>query len=199
MGVRNTLKIMTKDEWLKCESAPIMIKYLWTQEPLLSVAKRFEIYPSTEDWMDYLNAEMPLYKFYLSTCRKIWPLLIQEESRKGIELAERFVDGKVKWRCVSDYNWHVEGAAFRFEDPQDQEQIDTWVKDVERNHCEIVDKLSNEDGKVICTQKLLKQAAYFADCAMMYPSIQPKGLLNDEYNKFLCPKLLRQYVSYPLV
>ncbi|TQV88275.1 hypothetical protein [Aliikangiella coralliicola] len=188
---------MTKDEWFQCKSAPLMIEYLWTQEPYVSTAKKFEIYPNTEDWMAYLSVEMPLYKFYLSSCRKIWPLLTQEESRKGIELAEKFVEGKIQWDRVSEYSWHVEGAAYCFEDPPELEKINTWVKDVERDSLDLVNELRNKDIGVISTQKLLKQAAYFADHAMIYPSIQPKGLLNNEYNKFLCPKLLRKYVSYP--
>jgi hypothetical protein len=190
---------MTNDEWLKCKNASLMIKFLWTQEPYSSVAKKFEVYPTSEDWMDYLNVEMPLYKFFLSSCRNIWPLLTQEEIRKGIELAEGFIEGKVKWDSVSEYNWHVEGAAFCFEDPPDQERIDIWIKDLESNSSDLINKFRNEGKEEICTQELLKQAAYFADHAMAYPSIQPKGLSNDEYNKFLCPNLLRKYVNYPVV
>jgi hypothetical protein len=190
---------MTKDEWLKCKNASLMIKFLWTQEPYSSVAKKFEVYPTSEDWMDYLSVEMPLYKFFLSSCRNIWSLLTQEESRKGIELAEGFIEGKVKWDSVSEYNWHVEGAAFCFEDPPDQERIDIWIKDVENHSSDLINKFRIEGKEEISTQELLKQAAYFADHAMVYPSIQPKGLSKDKYNKFLCPNLLRQYVNYPVV
>ncbi|MCF6443074.1 hypothetical protein L1077_26975 [Pseudoalteromonas luteoviolacea] len=172
---------------------------MWTQEPYSSVAKKFEVYPTCEDWMDYLVVEMPLYKFYLSSCRNIWPLLTQEESRKGIELAEGFVAGKVKWDSISEYNWHVEGAAFCFEDPPDQERIDIWIKEVECQSSDLINKIRNEDEEKISTQELLKQAAYFADYAMIYPSIQPKGLPCDEFNRFLCPKLLKQHVNYPVV
>ena len=176
-----------------------MIQFLWTQEPYSSVAKKFEVYPTSEDWMDYLSVELPLYKFYLSACRNIWPLLTQEESRKGIELAEGFVEGKVKWDSVSEYNWYVEGAAFYFEDPADQERIDIWIKDVESQSSDLINKIRNDSEEKNCTQELLKQAAYFADYAMIYPSIQPKGSPYDAFNKFLCPKLLRQYVNYPEV
>lgn len=196
---RHTIKLMTKDEWLKCKNASLMIEFIWTQEPYISVAKKFEVYPNSENWMDYLSVEMPLFQFYLSSCRSIWSLLTQEESRKGIELAEGFVEGKVKWDSVSEYNWHVEGAAFCFDDPPDQERIDIWIQDVESHSLDLINKLKNEGKEEICTQELLKQAAYFADYAMIYPSIQPKGRLNDEYSKFLCPTLLRQFVSYPLI
>ena len=190
---------MTKDEWLECKNASLMIQFLWTQEPYSSVAKKFEVYPTSEDWMDYLSVEMPLYKFYLASCRNIWPLLTQEESRKGIELAKEFVEGKVKCDSVSEYNWHVEGAAFCFEDPPDQEKIDIWIKDVESQSSDLINKIRNEGEEKTCTQELLKQAAYFADHAMIFPSIQPKGLPHDEFNKFLCSKLLRQYVNYPAI
>ena len=93
---------MTKDEWLECKNASLMIQFLWTQEPYSSVAKKFEVYPTSEDWMDYLSVEMPLYKFYLASCRNIWPLLTQEESRKGIE------SPRVCQRLNNLRNWNYE-------------------------------------------------------------------------------------------
>lgn len=200
LGVRHIyIETMTKNEWLQCTDASKMLAYLWKKEPYRSVADKFEPYPNSENWFDYLNVLMPLYKFYLSSCRKIWPLLTQEASRKGIELAELFMQNKVRWDAVSEYNWYVEAAAFTFEHPADMKKIEVWVTEVETKSPELITKLlkaKDQDG-ALNTRSLLHHAAYFADHVMMYPSITPKGLHNKEYNKFVCPELLRKYVGYP--
>lgn len=92
---------MTKNEWNLSKNAGSMIEYLWQKEPLLSIKAKFRKYPPAEDWKDYLDLEMPLYKFYLASCRNIWQLLPQEASRKGVELAEQFISGSISWEHVS--------------------------------------------------------------------------------------------------
>jgi hypothetical protein len=43
---------------------------------------------------------------------------------------------------------------------------------------------------------LLKRAAYFADFAMIYPSLTPKGPPPKSYYPFLSAELLREFVGY---
>jgi len=191
---------MTKDDWFQCNDAAIMIQYLWTREPFHSIAEKFKNYPNSEDFTDYQNITLPLYKYYLACCREIWLLLPQEESKKGIRLAEQYIDGRVSWDKISEYNWDVEAAAFTFEYDSEPEKIKTWVKEAESFSGELISKILNNDDnkKKIDTRSLLMDAAYFADYAMIYPSIQPMGLPSSSYHKFLFHDLLREYVEYPL-
>jgi len=46
-------------------------------------------------------------------------------------------------------------------------------------------------------RELLKQAAYFADYAMIYPSLRPQRPPPERYRPFLSADLLRQHVAYP--
>ena len=147
--------------------------------------------------MEHLELELPLYRFYLATCRNIWVLLPQEESRKGIELAEQFVAGEATWEQVSRYNWHTEGAAFSFENDNDPEiprlvrEADALDKTTLREILSKPEVLADEGMK-----ELLKSAAYFADHSMIYPSIQPKGPPR-EHTEFMFADTLRKYVEYP--
>ncbi|WP_445365733.1 hypothetical protein ACJJJB_03280 [Microbulbifer sp. ANSA001] len=184
---------MTKDEWNNCCDAPDMIEFVWRQEPFRTVSERFKEYPATNDWKDYLDIEMPLYKFYIACCREIWLLLPQNESKRGVELAEQYIRGETEWEELSRYNWYVEGAAFTFDYETDTEKVSLWVEETESSHMELIEKLGSSN-----TLDLLKDAAYFVDYAMIYPSIQPKGSPSACYHKFLQPKLLRKLVKYPV-
>ena len=55
----------------------------------------------------------------------------------------------------------------------------------------------SESADEIDPRELLKRAAYFADYAMIYPSLSPQGPPPDSYRPFLSADVLRQYVGYP--
>ncbi len=189
---------MTKNEWEVCDDVKSMIEFLWEQEPYLSIREKFISYPPKENWKEYLKYELPLYQFYLESCSNIWDLLPQEESRKGIELAQEFASGKVSWDAVSEYNWHTEGAAFFIEYNSNPDKIAVWCKDVESIPQKKINKMINakETMEITNARDVLLNAAYFADHAMMYPSIHPKGP-PTRYTEFMFADVLRKHVSYP--
>jgi hypothetical protein len=189
---------MTENEWLLCEDAKIMIQYLWDREPYLSLMKKFRHYPPAEKWENYLELELPLYRFYLASCRNIWKLLPQEESRKGVELAEQFISGDETWEKLSEYNRHTEGAAFFIEYNTDSDKIAMWCKDAKSLSSTVLKTLLNSQELIenIKPRDLLLSAAYFADYAMIYPSITPKGPPRC-HAEFMFADILRQYVNYP--
>jgi hypothetical protein len=231
--------VMTKSDWFQCKDTGLMFKYLWSKEPFYSVAQKFKNYPPTESWENYQDVLLPIYKFHLASCRKIWELFPQEASRMGVKLAEQYIDGKISWDVISEYNWHVEAAAFTFESDDEQDIIDTWVNEANLNSEELINQILDNyqnqekldtDGvlqRLVAQAKslslpeariqemtneildiheelnktdaknLLKDAAYFVDCAMMYPSIHPMGIPSYSKRKFLFPDLLREYIEYP--
>lgn len=132
---------MTKSDWFQCKDTGLMFKYLWSKEPFYSVAQKFQNYPTTEPWENYQDVLLPIYKFYLASCRKVWELLPQEASRMGVELAEQYIDGKISWDVLSKYNWYVEAAAFTFESKDQQEIIDTWVNEANLNSEELINQI----------------------------------------------------------
>jgi hypothetical protein len=140
-----------------------------------------------------------LHRFYLASCRRIWKLLPQEASRRGVELAEQFLEGTVSGEEVSKYNWHVEGAAACIDYDTDPEAIDRWVAEVRAiPDAELRSMLHPPEAtQEIEPRELLKRAAYFVDFAMIYPSLKPMGPPPESYRPFLSAELLRQHVGYP--
>jgi len=226
---------MTRDEWLQCTDTSQMLDFLWASEPYHSVSEVFKDCKTTENWKDYESIIRPLHKFYLASCRAIWPLLPQEESKKGVEITEQYIEGKVSWDELSKYGWLSEAAAFTFDYSNDQTEIERWVKNAESKSAELIKEILNnkpnprkeinrlndlidhmkksahatdEDINEMIdyrdniegtdTRSLLSSAAYLANSAMYFPSIQPKGTPNFSYLKFMFPDVLRKHVKYPL-
>lgn len=140
-----------------------------------------------------------LHRFYVASCRRIWKLLPQEASRRGVELAERFLAGEVSAEEISNYNWHVEGAAFCIDYNTAPEDIQRWVAEVRALPADELRSILHLDDadKDIEPREMLKQAAYFVDYARIYPSLSPKGPPPRVYQPFLSAAELRQHVSYP--
>lgn len=139
-----------------------------------------------------------IHKYYLACCRKIWPLLLQEDSRKGVEMAEQFLEGKVTAQELKDYNWNTEGAAFSIAYNTEPENIEKWIQQINAIPRKRLESMLNllGDDTVIDARYLLKRAAYFANYAMIYPSLRkaPPPVKNAI---FLCPDLLRDHLPYP--
>jgi hypothetical protein len=83
--------------------------------------------------------------------------------------------------------------AFTFDYEADTEKVSDLVAEIELNYSELIITLGS-----LSVIKSLKDAAYFADYAMINPSLQPKGVPSASYYKFLQPNLLRQFVQYPM-
>jgi hypothetical protein len=184
--------LMTEDEWNTSDNAYLMIVFVWRRKKIpLSTLPKFggnmnRIYDSSVD----------LHRFYLACCRAIWPLLVQEPSRRGIELAEKWIAGEVSFEELNSFNWHVEGAAFSIDYNVEPEKIEQWVTDLRfsDSHRHLLHPPETADH--VDPGELLKRAAYFADYAMMYPSLRPLGPPPEEYRPFLCAELLRQFITF---
>lgn len=146
------------------------------------------------DWQgspDELERRLHLY--YLLCCRRIWRLLPQQESRRGVELAEQYLAGRISAEELMHANYYVEGAAFNIDYNSEPENIERWVREVEAMPCdELHAMLADEDPTVgVDARKLLLRAAYFADYAMMYPKLRHKKP-PEKYAIFLAPDLFRE-------
>jgi hypothetical protein len=142
-----------------------------------------------------------LHRYFVACCRRIWRLLPQEGSRRGIEVAERYLAGGATDEELSEVNWDVEGAAFNIDYSRQPEAIERWVAEVQAIPKEEIAAMLNPPGVMrdIDARKLLKQAAYFADYAMIYPHVTPKRGVPAGYSAFLSADLLReQFGRLPL-
>jgi hypothetical protein len=189
---------MNEADWQICDSAAAMLDALWSpREPA------FERFVSSTSAKEHsrLEAELSraLHRYYLASCRAIWSLLPQQESRRGIELAEQLLSGVVSEADVQAYNPYVEGAAFCIDYNTKPDAIDEWVAEVRAiPEAEWQFTLHPpESVREVEPRELLVRAAYFADYAMMYPWLRPEGPPPESYRLFLSAPLLREYVTYP--
>jgi hypothetical protein len=199
---RKTIGHMTEEEWYHNDNAGVMLDYLWAQ---------YGVSPAPIDlrFGGNMNAYSPgamagldraLHGYYLACCRGIWKLLPQEASRRGVERAEQFLAGMVSGEELRKHNWDVEGAAFCIDYNTDPEAIGHWVAEVQAVPEAELQSMLHPPGTIheIEPRELLKRAAYFADYAMLYPSLSPKGPPPMSYRVFLSADVLRQFVEYPL-
>jgi hypothetical protein len=173
---------MTEAEWLASSDAPRMIDALWHLQ---------------RD--DLEGLERRLHWYYLLCCRAIWKLLPQEASRRGVEVAERFLAGEADDEELSDVNWSVEGAAFCIDYNTDPESIEQWIVQTQAMPDAELRAILHppEAARRIETRELLKRAAYFADYCMIYPRLLPKGPPPQSYAPFLSADLLREVFGSP--
>jgi hypothetical protein len=196
---------MTEAEWYSSDDAGAMLDFLWKRRGISphDIDLRFGGNVQASDAAsaaDDLTGS--LHRFYLASCRGIWPLLPQEASRHGVELAEQFLAGKATAEQVSEYNWHTEGAAFCIDyaaAPGDREAIAQWVAEIDSLPAGKLRAMLHPPATAdeVELRELLKRAAYFADYAMIYPSLSPQRPPPVSYRPFLSAALLRQYVRYP--
>jgi hypothetical protein len=194
---------VTEAEWHRSDDAGAMLDYLWEQYGVspYGIDLRFggdmrETAPSLGPLTDL---DRVLHRFYLASCRRIWKLLPQEASRRGVELTEHFLAGAVSGEEITNYNWHVEAAAFCIDYNSDPEAVDRWVTELRVIPEAELESMLHPPGFARRTdpRELLMRAAYFVDYAMVYPSLSPKGPPPASYRPFLSAVLLRQYVAYP--
>lgn len=194
---------MTEAEWHRSEDAGAMLDFLWQRRGVApyGLDLRFkgdvQAPDSAEEAGDDLTRS--LHRFYLAACRGIWPLLPQEASRRGVELAEQFLAGEATAEEVSNYNWHTEEAAFVVDYNTAPEDIARWVAEVRALPADELRAMLHPPATAdeVEPRELLERAAYFADYAMVYPSLRPHGLPPDSYRPFLSAAVLRRYVGYP--
>ncbi len=194
---------MTEAEWYHSDDAGAMLDFLWQLQGVLPHYTDLRLGGDVKD-DDALARpaavlDRALHRFYLISCRGIWKLLPQEESRRGVEMSELWLSGTITDQELSKYNWHVEGAAFRIDYNAVPEDIERWVAEVRAlPEADLQSMLHrSETTDAVEARELLKRAAYFADYAMIYPTLSPKGPPPTSYRRFLAATVLRQYVGYP--
>jgi hypothetical protein len=195
---------VTEVEWNHSDDAGAMLDHLWAQygisAPDIDVRFGGDLCNGLPQG-DPTGLDRALHRYYLASCRGIWRLLPQEASRRGVELAEQFLAGSVSGEDVSEYNWHVEGAAFCIDYNTLPVDIERWVAEVRALPAAELRSMLHppEAADEIELRELLKRAAYFVDYATIYPSLSPKGPPPASYRLFLSAAVLRQHVGYPRV
>src|SRR5258708_951699 len=84
---------MTEAEWLDCTDIDSMLKFVRDQV-----------------------SERKLRLFACACCRRIWPLLTDERSRRAVEIAERYADGAIdgiELSTARDAAWSVSPGSRR--------------------------------------------------------------------------------------
>jgi hypothetical protein len=168
---------MTHEEWWRSTDVPAMLEALWDAHG----GEEAALVPQ-------------LHRYFVACCRRIWRLLPQQGSRRGIEVAERYLAGAATDEELSAVNWDAEGAAFNIDYNCDPEAIERWVAEVRAIPPQEMAALLDPPGvgRDLEPRQLLKRAAYFADYAMIYPHLTPKRPVPRNYVPFLSAELLRQ-------
>ena len=173
---------MTEAEWLVSDNAQEMLEALRLPVP---------------DYVVWLERKLQLY--YLACCGAIWKLLPHEGSRMAVEAGERYVEGEATDEELDPY-YESEGAAFMFDYNGQPELVQRYVQETKAiPEAELRLMIHPPEALLgIETQELLKRAAYFAHFSLIYPLIEPKGLLPWANSVlFLSPSLLRDIIGNP--
>jgi len=156
--------------------------------------------------LDDEESMMLIHKYLLECCRRIWSLLPDSGSRKGVEAAEKYCSGKISWSEASEMDWYSEASAFLFENGDDTDP------DISQYLCQINSK-KEEIGNLLVPPReivsagvkdLLMDAAYFANEALNFPFISggtPSSREESMRNigKFLPLDLLNKMVPISLL
>ncbi len=117
----------------------------------------------------------------------------------GVKAGEKYCRGEVTWEEAQEADWHSEASAFLFDyNDEKYPTVASFVAQVtqERDKIErlLVPASSYQEQSV---RELLRDAAYFANLALCYPSIRfgrnSKGQLGA-YGKFMPLKLFEAMV-----
>ena len=120
------------------------------------------------------------HQYLLACCRRIWVLLPHSGSRMGILAAERYYEGKLDWKQVCRIDWYSEGTAFSFDyrkgddDPAIAKYVDRIRFNIQAAEQTLVPPRTIEPSEI---PALLQRTAYFANTALMFPSIK----MSDKY------------------
>ncbi len=193
---------ITEEEWLASDDALSMLEVIRTR------------WRGDEDELDQMT-----HRYLLMCCRAIWKLLPLDASRRGIEVAERYIEGQATDEELRRASYHAEGAAFYLdtyewepgdESPEAKEMLvqyraetkgasELFAKDVEAIPPEELQALVHltPPHVDVSPRDLLMDAAYFVDTAVVYSGIRPKAGILDRHKKFLSASLLRERFGNP--
>lgn len=172
---------MTEEEWLRSEDVPLMLRWF------------------RQEWRgEEADLDRTIQRYCLACCRRIWPLLPQEDSQAGVEVAERFVDGLATRKELHWAEWLAEGAAFTFDFDTEPESIKRWCDEVSRIPPKELGAMihSPRPDDDLSPRGLLQHAAHFADGAMSYAGLMPRESI-ERYRLFMPAPLLREMVGNP--
>lgn len=163
---------MTDEDWATSKSAPIMLAGLYLQDPV------------------HFKTLVPeLHRYFLACCWKMNHLIPQKGLRDGLRGAEQWINGEITdekfWRLERT----AEAQAFAFENVESPEEIDELKELIAT-----VEMLKDIEYDI--AHEILKEAAYFTDSAMVYPTLNTAPY--DESlctSRFLCSELLRKHIQ----
>lgn len=193
---------MSDEEWWRSDDAPAMIRSL-----------RAGWHGPAEDFVRLIH------RYLLASCRAIWRILPMEESRRGVEVAERYIEGRATDEEYRIAGWQSEGAAFYLDpheyQPHDESaeaievhrrwlaerraRIAVLVAEVEAIPAEELRRMVRRgpaDGP-LDAQQVLSDAAYFADWVIGYHLIHARSHSIQTHEAFLDPARLREMVGDP--
>ena len=171
---------MTADEWQTSNDALEMLKAVRGK------------------WRDQQARDRRLRRYLIACGRTLWPLLPQDDSRRGVETAERHLDGEASDEERNKVEWDAEGAAFAIEYNVDPSATAAWVQSVEAlPPAQVAALIHTDTGRALGTRDLLLRAAYFADWVAGSPHRSPKWHVR-EHAPFLSARLLRCVFANPL-
>jgi hypothetical protein len=92
---------MTEAEWLTCDDPHPMLQFLDGEVVFLVDQGTAENQERMRPHLLRVATPRKLYLFGCACCRRLWPLLNDERSRKGVEIAEQYVDGLASYEAWS--------------------------------------------------------------------------------------------------
>jgi hypothetical protein len=194
---------MTEAEWLACDDARRMLDYLqgrWSGMP--------EVVATTPAMLaQWKRHKERLHQYLVDCCFEIWPLLPQEASRRGVEVAELFIAGLASEEQLYQAEWDAEAAVFTFDYDTELEAIKSWVVQLQAMPEAQLQGMLHPPGRAprLEPRELLRRAASFADHTITFPltcgecpAIEPFPASHQpgRHDLFLSAKLLREHVSY---
>lgn len=193
---------MSDEEWWRTDDVPAMIRSL-----------RAGWHGPAADFVRLVR------RYLLATSRAIWTLLPMEETRRGIEVSERHIEGRATDEEFRIAGWQAEGAAFYLEpfeyrpDSEDPEAVESrrqyeaerrtrigpMVAQVEAIPlAELRRMVRLEPGQnPFDARQLLSDAAYFAYHCLDYHLICARSHSLQEHAAFLDAARLREIVGDP--
>jgi hypothetical protein len=162
-----------------------------------------------------------IQRYLLACCRRIWKLLPMEGSRRGVEVAERYLDGHATKEEFGIAEWNAEGAAFFIDHYENdfsflkhdlaareddlryaaevKTRVEQMIREIEAIPVEELQSLVRPvpSDAPLSAFHLLESAAYFVDTAMNYPGIKPREGLLEQAPHFLYAPLLREIIRNP--
>jgi len=160
---------MNNKQWSNSKSAVQMLRALHS-------------YPKQK----YIGLSKELHKYYLLCCKKHERYMPQEQIRNGIEGGLAYLKGELSYSKLMDLNYYVEGEAFNIDYDVRPKIVNLYVNSI-----------ASEELPPKEARNLLKDFAYFADWCMLFSSDWPESLPPEQYEKFLCPQILRETINKP--